>query len=148
MVTVIMTIHGETNTKRTITEYERSVRIRRLKTLAHIMHQRCIRAKHKVVKAGTRGEENQGVVCGVTALLLSFVEPACETLVHFIQQPGRELSRQAGERGKVIFLRLLKKTHVTIPGSSSTPEHEGSADQKLCKSYLNRLSEVWILPAY
>ena len=36
MVTVIMTIHMETNTKRAIIENERRARIKRLKTLAQV----------------------------------------------------------------------------------------------------------------
>lgn len=36
MVTVIMTIHRERNTKRAIIENERSGRVKRLKTLAQI----------------------------------------------------------------------------------------------------------------
>lgn len=36
MVTVIMTIHMETNTKRAIIGNERNVRVKRLKTLAQV----------------------------------------------------------------------------------------------------------------
>lgn len=36
MVTVIMTIHMKANTKRAITENERSVRFKQLKTLAEV----------------------------------------------------------------------------------------------------------------
>lgn len=37
MVTVIMTIHMETNTKRAIIENERGARVKRLKTLAQVL---------------------------------------------------------------------------------------------------------------
>lgn len=59
MVTVIMTIHMETNTKRAIIENERSARVKRQKTLAQVhVNAAEVGAKKKVVREeGNGGEE-------------------------------------------------------------------------------------------
>lgn len=63
MVTVIMTIHMETNTKRAIIENERNARVKRLKTLAHVYVNTGGRSKMKVVKeeGKERGEARGGL---------------------------------------------------------------------------------------
>lgn len=61
MVTVIMTIHREANTKRAIIENERSATVKRLKTLAPIhVNAADVGAKKKVVKEG-KGEARGGL---------------------------------------------------------------------------------------
>lgn len=57
MVTVIMTIHMETNTRRAIIENERSARVKRLKTLAEVhINAAEVKSKKEGGEGGGQGE--------------------------------------------------------------------------------------------
>lgn len=140
MVTVIMTIHMETNTKTAIIENERRARIKRLKILAQVYANAVeAGAKRKCWRRRERGVEKQGVVCRVTweAVLLSeesWGESNWACLgdtAHLIQLPGREseISTQSRKKEQTTCswytLPSLPTTHSHTGFSSGTPHWAG-----------------------